>query len=69
MTPAARNWFFDAKNFSYFIRPTSFYFRYIFFPTEQGAAFWQEWIWTFLTAALTIRFGLATGNWMRGIRR
>jgi hypothetical protein len=69
MSPGARNWFFGAKYFSYFIRSTSLYLRYLFFPTEKGADFWQEWAWTFATAALTIRFGLATGNWMRGIRR
>jgi hypothetical protein len=69
MTPAARNWFFGTKYFSYFIRPTSVYLKYLFLPTETGAAFWQECALTFATAALTIRFGLATGNWMRGIRR
>jgi hypothetical protein len=69
MTPAARNWFFGAKYFNYAIRPTSFYLHYLFFPTEKGTLFWQEWAWTFVTAALTIRLGLAAGNWMRGIRR
>jgi hypothetical protein len=69
MTPPARNWFFGAKYFNYSIRPTSFYLRYLFFPTEKGALFWQEWAWTFVTAAFTIRLGLAAGNWMRGIRR
>jgi hypothetical protein len=69
MTPAARNWFFGTTYFSYFIRPTSPYLRYLFFATEKGAEFWQEWAWTFVTAALTIRLGLAAGTWMRGIRR
>jgi hypothetical protein len=69
MTPAARNWVFGAKYFSYFIRPTSLYYRYIFFPTEMGFEFWREWAWTFVTAAFTIRLGLAAGTWMRGIRR
>jgi len=69
MSPAARNWFFGAKYFSYFVRPTSAYFRNIFFATESGAIFWQEWGWTWVTAALTILLGLSAGKWMRGIRR
>jgi hypothetical protein len=69
MSPAARNWFFGAKNFSYFIRPTNWYYRYLFFPTEKGGEFFQEWAWAFVTAALTIRFGLAAATWMRGVRR
>jgi len=69
MSPGARNWFFGAKYFSYFIRPTSFYVRYLFFPTEQGSDLLQEWAWTLATAALTIRLGLATAAWMRGVRR
>jgi hypothetical protein len=69
MTPAARNWFFGARYFSYFVPKTSLYFRNLFLPTERGSIFWQECAWTLLTAALTIRFGLATGTWLRGIRR
>jgi hypothetical protein len=69
MTPAARNWFFGVKYFSYFINPNSSYLRNLFFRTETGGAFWTEWAWTFLTAALTIRVGLAAGTWMRGVRR
>jgi hypothetical protein len=69
MSPAARNWFFGAKHFSYFVPKTSLYIRNLFLPTESGALFWQEIGWTLLTAALTIRFGLATGTWLRGIRR
>jgi hypothetical protein len=69
MSPAARNWFFGAKYFSYFIRTTSFYYRNLFFATEKGLDLLTEWAWTFVTAALTIRFGLAAAAWMRGVRR
>jgi hypothetical protein len=69
MSPAARNWFFGTKYFGYYVRPASDYFRYLFYPTERGVAFFQEWAWAFVTAAITIRFGIATANWMRGVRR
>ena len=69
MSPAARNWFFGAKYFGYYASPNSLYMHYRFLPTEAGAAFWRELAWTIAVAILTTRLGLATGNWMRRIRR
>jgi hypothetical protein len=69
MSPAARNWFFGAKYFGYYVSPNSLYLRYLFLPTESGSALWSELTWTLATAILTTRLGLATGNWMQRIRR
>ncbi|HTP36265.1 MAG TPA: hypothetical protein VMJ75_29025 [Candidatus Acidoferrales bacterium] len=69
MSPLARNWLFGSKYFNYAISPTSYYARYLFFPTESGSDFWRESAWAFVTAILTTRLGLAAGSWMRRIRR
>src|SRR5262249_5292469 len=69
MTPLSRNWFFGTQYFGYYARPESLYMRNLFSPMESGANFWQECAWTFVTAALTTRVGLAAGSWMRRIRR
>jgi hypothetical protein len=69
MSPLARNWFFGAKYFGYNTNPNSAYLHYQFFAAESGATLWQEIGWTFVTAALTTRLGLAAGSWMRRIRR
>jgi hypothetical protein len=69
MSPAARNWFWGAKYFGYYASPNSLYMRYLFVPTESGAALWNELAWTVATAIVMTRLGLATGNWMRRIRR
>ena len=42
MSPAARNWFFGAGYFGYFVRPTSSTRAICSVPTETGAAFWKE---------------------------
>jgi hypothetical protein len=69
MSPAARNWFFGAKYFGYYVGSGSLYLRYLFFPTETGAAFWRECAMTLGMAILTTRLGMAAGDWMRRIRR
>jgi hypothetical protein len=69
MSPAARNWVFGTGYFGYFVRPTSLYARYQFFPTETGAAFWKEAAIALAVAICTTRIGLAWGDWMRRIRR
>jgi hypothetical protein len=67
MSPAARNWFFGAKYFGYYVSPGSMYARYQFFPREL--LFWQEAAAAFATAIATTALGLASGNWMQRIRR
>jgi hypothetical protein len=69
MSPAARNWFFGAKYFGYFASPNSLYVRNLFVRTEAGPALWNELAWTLGTAIFTTWLGLATGNWMRRIKR
>ena len=69
MSPAARNWVFGTGYFGYFTRPTSLYARYLFFPTETGAGFWEEAAIALAVAICTTRFGFAWGDWMRRIRR
>jgi hypothetical protein len=69
MSPLARNWFFGTKYFGYYARPDSIYVRNLFYSTEAGSELWQELAWTFATAILMTRLGLAAGSWMRRIRR
>jgi hypothetical protein len=69
MSPGARNWFFGARYFGYYVPPTSLSARYQFLRTEAGAAFWGEAAAAFATAMFTSWLGLAWGNWMTRIKR
>jgi hypothetical protein len=69
LSPAARNWLWGAKYFAYFQNPQSIYVRYIFWPLERGAAFWQEMALAIAIACVTTWIGLTSGNWLRRIRR
>jgi len=69
MSPGARNWFFGAKYFGYYVHPEGAYARYIFYPTEPGAEFWREAAIAVAVAMFTSLLGLLWGNWMRRIRR
>jgi hypothetical protein len=70
MSPAARNWFFAADNYPYFIPSTSFWVRNLFVPTEPTlAAFWMRMTTALIVGVLMTRIGLAWGDWMRRIRR
>jgi hypothetical protein len=70
MSPAARNWFFAADNYPYFIPSTSFWVRNLFVPTEPTlAAFWLRMTTALIVGLLLTRIGLAWGDWMRRIRR
>jgi hypothetical protein len=53
----------------YYTSPASRYARYLFYQAEPGALFWREAALGLVTAILTVRLGLAIGNWMRLIRR
>ncbi|MBI2679725.1 MAG: hypothetical protein HYX25_01810 [Candidatus Solibacter usitatus] len=70
MSPASRNWVFGTLYFDYGLPPTSSYVRHVFRPLEATASgFWMEMAAALAFAALTIRIGLAGGDWMRRIRR
>ena len=69
LSPAARNWLWGAKYFAYFQNPQSIYARYVFWPLERGAAFWQEVALAIAIACVTTWLGLTSGDWLRRIRR
>jgi hypothetical protein len=68
-SPAARNWFFGAKYFGYYVPSTSMLARYVFYAPEKGAQFWREAAMALAAAAATTWIGLGWGNWMQRIRR
>jgi hypothetical protein len=70
MSPAARNWFFAADNYPYFVPPASPWVRNVFVPTESTlTAFWVRMATALLVGVLMTLIGLAWGDWMRRIRR
>ena len=70
MSPPARNWFFGAHYFGYFVEPTSPYFRNQFVRFESTPMeFAARLAFALGAAILSCRIGLAWGDWMRRIRR
>ena len=69
MSPAARNAFFGARYYGYYVPASSLYARYQFYPMEPGFEFWKQAAQALATAVLSMRLGLAWGNWMQCIRR
>ena len=70
MSPASRNWLFGTTYFDFNLHPQSYYVRHQFVPLEKTPAqFWKEMAASLAAATVTIRLGLAWGNWMRRIRR
>ena len=70
MSPASRNWVFGTTYFDYNLHPQSYYVRHQFVTLEKTPVrFWTEMAAALVAAMLTIRLGLAWGNWMRRIRR
>jgi len=69
MLPLARNWFFGAHYFGYFIEPSSAYAQHQFLPAEPPGEFWTVMAWALGGAIVTTRLGLGLGEWMRRIRR
>ena len=66
----ARNWFFGAHYFGYFVEPSSPYVRYQFVPLEPGwPDFWLRLAIALGGAILSTRAGLAVGGWMGRVRR
>jgi hypothetical protein len=70
MLPAARNRFFGAHYFGYFIESSSPYVQYRFEALEATPAeFWAGMAIALGCAIVTTRLGLGLGDWMRRIRR
>jgi hypothetical protein len=72
MSPPSRNWFFGTIYFDYRTPADGFYRRFMFFPHDRGAsslivAF--QLLEVTVVAVLTMRVGLAFGEWMRRVRR
>lgn len=70
-TPAARNWFFFTdQNFVFWMRPTSRYQRFLFFPGDPSVAVFAAGIARACAyAALSAFVGLSWGRWLRQVRR
>jgi len=70
MSPGARNWLFGSHYLDYATRPSSYNARHLFFPLEKTPVeFWVNMAAALCFAVLTMRLGLAWGEWMRRIRR
>ncbi len=69
-SPAARNPVFGSSYFDYLTRPASYQARYLFMPVEHTSGeFWMHMAMAVVFAILSIRLGLAWGNWMRTVKR
>lgn len=70
MTPAARNAFFNADNFVYWMSPTGVEFNRSWVPTEPG-----EWplgahlAWALVLGTVSSYLGIWFGGWMTRVRR
>ena len=70
MSPASHNWFFGTHYFPYFEPPTSFAVLGRFVHMDKTVrAFWLGMTEALVFAILSVRLGLACGNWLRRIRR
>jgi hypothetical protein len=70
MSPGARNWFFGAHYLAYFIRPTSHLGSNQFYPGETTRMqFWLVMTGAVGVSILSSRIGLASGGWLRRVRR
>jgi hypothetical protein len=69
MSPAARNAFFGAKYYGYYVPDSSLYARHEFYSIEPGIEFWRQAALAVATAVAGMRLGLAWGNWMLCLRR
>jgi len=70
MSPASHNWFFGTHYFPYFEPPTSSAVLGRFVHMDKTVrAFWLGMTEALVFAILSVRLGLACGNWLRRIRR
>jgi len=69
-SPAARNWFFGAQYFPFFVPSTDEWVRHVFTRVESSSlAFWLVLALTLVVATSSSRAGLSLGGWMRRVRR
>jgi hypothetical protein len=70
MTPAARNWFFNADNFVYWLSPTGVEWTRTFVQDPPGSApFGVQLLIALLLGTLSSWIGLWFGHWMKKVRR
>ena len=69
-SPAARNRFFVANNYPYFVPSSSPWVQSIYFATEKTPGeFATKMFFALVMAILTTRLGFAWGDWLRKIKR
>jgi hypothetical protein len=68
VSPAARNWFFGTAYLPYF-DPAGFLYDPYKFIVEPRPVFLLTFVFAFVASILTVRLGLAWGNWMQRIHR
>ena len=68
-SPAAHNRFFGSMYHGYDTPPDSNAARNLFLITETTAQFWQGILLATVIAAVTFRFGISRGNWLRKVKR
>jgi hypothetical protein len=70
MSPAARNWFFNADNFVYWLSPSGVAWSHSWVPADAGAApFGAQLAFALLLGAFSSYLGLWFGHWMTKVRR
>ena len=69
MTPAARNHFFNAENFVYWMSPTGVEFSRSWAPDETGSPLIVSFAIAVLYGTLSSFVGLVFGGWMTKVRR
>lgn len=68
-SPLARNWFFHTNVYDYGARPEWRNVRNIFMIPDAPSVFWTQLSIAAAAAIVTMRLGIAWGDWMRRVRR
>jgi hypothetical protein len=70
MSPAARNWFFNADNFVYWLSPSGVEWSRSFVSAPSGASpLPLQLAFAFVLGTLSSYVGLWFGHWMTKVRR
>jgi hypothetical protein len=70
MSDAAKNWFFGGHYYGYYIGPNSYLKRGLFYNIEKTPlAFWTVMAQAVAVSILSLRGGMALGNWIRSVQR
>lgn len=70
VSPLARNRIFGMNYFPYMMRPSEYHLAWEFVVYEKTRlAFWTGMGIAFIASMLSVRLGLAGGDWMRRVRR